>query len=201
LLALLCLALLFQEVFLYIFDGIFPLGLQVLLILLLFLLKFFKKTNKPLLLTAGFFMFLFITVLSFKTGSAFSLTERWYLFQKSLTVFSKYPLFGTGFGTFPLAKYSAGFSNPFLFYQPVHNVFLLVLVETGILFSFFLLYLFFKIIKYFYLTTGGLLLKTAIINVILLGLIDHYWITSVQNLLLLAFLISISVVRFRTNDS
>jgi hypothetical protein len=98
--------------------------------------------------------------------------------QRNLLLFGSFknllssPLFGIGFGTYPyFSKY---------IFQPVHNIYLLVLVEVGAVAFFVLLKLLLS------LKNHKSKLMSGVLTIILItGSLDHYWISSVQNLLLL----------------
>ena len=171
----------------------------ILIVLISFaFIPFLKKKKLYIYFFAFSIMFILGVGYLVNIGPTASVSERIYLFQKSLSVIFSHPLFGVGLGNFPLAGYPVGFNNPFLFYQPVHNVYLLLLAETGI--PAFLLFCFvlFRFIKS-RLGVSGLYIKIAFLDVLLLALIDHYWMTSVQNLLLLSFLLAVVIVRSPTN--
>lgn len=85
-------------------------------------------------------------------------------------IFISHPLIGSGLNTFVL--FNRGL-------QPVHNIYLLVLSETGIIgfvFLSMLLYNSFKKRNYLFL-----------LLVVVIGTFDHYFLTLQQNLLTLAF--------------
>jgi O-antigen ligase len=161
----------------------------------LYLLKN-RKINYFIL---GLFL-IFVTAIGylFIINSLDTVSERIYLLNKAWSVIIRSPVLGIGYGNFPLAKYSVGFNNPFIFYQPVHNIYALLLTETGIpLFLIILYFVYFYIRKY--LLKSNVFLQAAVFDVLFLGLIDHYWLTSVQNLLLLSVLLALIVVISKTH--
>src|SRR5690606_28198779 len=89
---------------------------------------------------------------------------------------------GTGLGSYLNAQTQFSIPYSYLFFQPVHNIFLLLLAETGI-------FIFGIVIYYFYMTTKLLYKnKTALILlsvIVLTGFFDHYWLTLQQNVLLI----------------
>ncbi len=143
-----------------------------------------QKTDKKI-----FFALLLglLTALVFLTfPNPLAVKERINLAKVSLKVFLAYPFFGVGWDNFlvslpdfwPFAKEAK------IILQPVHNLFLLILSQTGI---------------------GGLLLtfwglKKIIkkknfswwLIIFLTGLVDHYWLTLNQNLLLLGVVLGLS---------
>ncbi len=103
-------------------------------------------------------------------------------------MFVNNPLLGVGLNNFiPSAgrNITAGTS---LFLQPVHNIYLLLLAEAGLVGFAFFIYLAGKFLSA--KTKSAYMLP--IFFVILTGFFDHYWFTLQQNQLLLAFLLGIS---------
>lgn len=91
--------------------------------------------------------------------------------------FATSPLIGTGLGTSPL--YPRNITNYALLHQPIHNIFLLVLSETGV----FGLLGFLVILKKHW--------NWFLIPILALGLFDHYWLTQQQTSLLLALVLGL----------
>ncbi len=77
------------------------------------------------------------------------------------------------------------------FLQPVHNIFLLVAAEAGLvgllIFLWFLTLTFRK-----QLGVGNWGLITSLLVILVLGMTDHYWLTLQQNQLLLAIVLGLS---------
>ncbi len=99
------------------------------------------------------------------------------------------PLIGIGLGAFVRELPSGVLLLPQTFrvalsgvLQPVHNVPLLLFAETGLLGVFLLHYL-----------LSRRTLTIALLTVIIVSLVDHYWITLHQPLLLLALVVGLSV--------
>lgn len=78
-------------------------------------------------------------------------------------------IFGTGLNTFTMFNHAL---------QPVHNIYLLIFAETGIIGLLLFLYLIFKAIQKKN--------SSLIMIVLIIGGFDHYFITLQQNILLLA---------------
>lgn len=93
---------------------------------------------------------------------------------------------GEGLNTFivnmPRLK---GFTGYLWYLQPVHNIFLLVFSETGILGILIFSYLIFKFVK-------KPKLGLVVLFIVLTGFTDHYWLTIQQNVFLLSLLVSLS---------
>lgn len=107
---------------------------------------------------------------------------------------SQRPLFGVGLNNFVIALPTTSLKTEHSWdLQPVHNLFLLVLAEAGIV----------GLILFFF--AGRKLISiqdekvfVSFVAIMLTGLADHYWLTLQQNLLLLFLLVGLS---FRTKKS
>jgi O-antigen ligase len=115
-----------------------------------------------------------------------SLDKRLALVANAWQTFLNHPLFGVGLGSYLVAQNQFPIKYPYFFLQPVHNIFLLFLSETGIIISGSVLWILIKKIKKTFLTTNYLLLVAVFIT----GFFDHYWLTLQQNILLLIYLFS-----------
>jgi len=73
--------------------------------------------------------------------------------------------------------------------QPVHNIFLLIFSETGIIGLSFVYFLLVKANQKALLLNDKAL-YLVIVFVLTTGLLDHYWFTLQQNMLLLTFVFS-----------
>ena len=94
---------------------------------------------------------------------------------------------GTGLGAFvPNSVKVNGIHGNVWLLQPVHNIYLLLLSETGI-FGLLMFFLAFSILTKNNKKTLNLYL--VLIFVFLTGFLDHYWITLQQNTLVLVFVI------------
>lgn len=101
-------------------------------------------------------------------------------------------LIGEGLGTFikSIPDYKGIFSYSWLL-QPVHNIFLLVFAETGIVGLLAFCYLIFKTLAG-QLKTKKMYLLLPLILIIFTGLFDHYSLTLQQNILLFSVFIGLS---------
>lgn len=116
-----------------------------------------------------------------------SITHRVELINSSIQMVKENFWFGVGLNNFipSLVKHSKTFLNSWEL-QPVHNIFLLVFSELGIvgLLSFCVL-------------VFSLLVPNAypLIAVLITGLSDHYWFTLQQNILLFTFVLALSKIK------
>jgi O-antigen ligase len=120
-----------------------------------------------------------------------SFTQRIELLESSWEMFSSAPLTGVGLGLFTDRLLEVGPpSGPTLFLEPVHNIFLLVGAECGILSFAFLLALF---VKGFWISLkrGMLLFAVSLGQLFLLGSFDHYLYTLPQGLFLLSLTVGL----------
>ncbi|HUV42817.1 MAG TPA: O-antigen ligase family protein [Patescibacteria group bacterium] len=118
--------------------------------------------------------------------------QRFSLAQVAIKMIRANPLSGIGFNNFipQLPFYWQQFGTTY-WLQPVHNIYLLILAETGfvgLLIFFWLLGLTFRRL----LTTSSWQLILALSVVLSLGLFDHYWFTLQQSQLLLAIVFGLS---------
>jgi O-antigen ligase len=163
--------------------------LVIFLLALAYLIK--KFTNRFLgLVLAGLLLGGFV-FLSFRLGllERASIGERFFLAQNAGRLFWKRPFLGWGLGSFIPAQGQLGLSRgSFNFYQPVHNLFLLILVEVGLLGFFCFFYWLVKWwlkVNYYW--------RCLFLVIAFLGFFDHYWLTLQQNFLLLGVVIAIAL--------
>ena len=129
----------------------------------------------------------FQSLISFPDASS---GERLVLNHASLKVFFEFPVFGIGPGKLLTALpdyFPPGFWN----IQPPHNVFLLILAETGLFGFTILLAGFFKI--YPVIKRAPELLP-GLIAVFSTSLLDHYWLTSQQNRIILGIYLGLVLI-------
>ena len=116
--------------------------------------------------------------------------------ESSLQMIKAHPVFGVGLNNFlvNLPEFQKTHNSVFSL-QPVHNIYLLVLAETGIIGFGAFMWLLFK--TYYKVKSQKLKVKSSIQNskvlilsiVLILGLFDHYFLTLQQGQLLLAFVL------------
>lgn len=124
-------------------------------------------------------------------GDPYSLQKRLVLIGNSLRIFFDHPLWGVGVGNYIIAQSSISILPRYMpLYQPVHNVFLLVLTEVGVG-GIMLIYFLVRQLKI--LMIGGAHLLPMLFVIFLTGMFDHYWITQSQTQLLLIF-VTISIL-------
>lgn len=117
-----------------------------------------------------------------------SVVQREYLITESVSMFEKNPLFGVGINNFYNNLSPNYRQDKTIIVQPVHNIFLLSLSQTGIISIIFLIYFIYKMIpfqvdKKFNSKYLVLLFLSLIVN----GLFDHYSLTLQQGQLLTVF--------------
>jgi len=121
-----------------------------------------------------------------------SVSRRWELIQSAGEMIKSSPLTGVGLGQFvaqlPRFGIPSGLS---LFLQPVHNIFALVAAESGLfsalLFGLIILFAFREAVR-----KRRFLLAVLLLQLIFLGMIDHYLYTLPQGLFLLSLIIGLS---------
>lgn len=108
-----------------------------------------------------------------------SLSKRWTLNVEAITMIKNHPLFGVGAGNMVVQE--------FRWRQPVHNIFLLVISELGIVSTVIIIFKFRRVI-YKFIKKNWVIMGIILIT----GMVDHYWITLPQDRWLLAVLIGIN---------
>lgn len=165
-----------------------------------------KKKIMSILFSSLCFLFfilliIFSSVLYGRFFSIFSDSEdislRLQLGKAAFSMIAQHPLFGVGLNNFlpnlPYYVHQVSFAQ----LQPVHNIFLFIAAETGIiggiLFCLLFIFAFRSIVvnyildKSFYLWVG-----ISLSTIILIGQIDHYFVTLQQGQLLFALIIGAS---------
>lgn len=113
-----------------------------------------------------------------------SIVQREHLMNQSIDMFIKNPVFGVGINNFynNLGKSE----EKTLFIQPVHNIFLLVLSQVGLIGLIYFLIIFYKSINN--KKRNFLLLSILII----LGMFDHYFLTIQQGQIMIVMILSLT---------
>ncbi len=154
-----------------------------------------------LLLAIFFFTPLGYRFTNIRSGDE-AIVQRQMLIDSSIKMIKTSPLLGVGLGNFipTLAKIQKPLSLG-LYLQPVHNIFLLVAAETGLIglgfFTWFLWKTYKRIKKHasLPLSTSELRIKESLVlglsTILVLGLFDHYWLTLQQGQLFIAFIIGL----------
>jgi O-antigen ligase len=165
--------------------------------LLLFFRQVAIRLLRPVLFISLIISVLFLFIAPIASQANFtqqSILIRLQLNQSAWLLLKNHPLFGVGLGVFIPALQTLSlpgnfFTLPYFIYQPVHNIFLLMLVQLGGLLFIFLSTVLSKLLK----SINNNHLAIAWISVIITGLVDHYWATSQQNILLLCLLVGVSL--------
>ena len=128
----------------------------------------------------------FQSIISFPGSSS---GERTILNQSALKAFVGHPVFGVGPGQL-LPTLPGYFPPGYWKIQPPHNVFILVLAETGIFGFAVLLTGIFKI----YTAVKKFVALPGLIAVFSSSLLDHYWLTSQQNRIILGIYLGLCLI-------
>jgi O-antigen ligase len=111
--------------------------------------------------------------------------------KTAIELFKQNFFFGVGFNNFLKLLPFFPTGKVFLI-QPVHNIYLLVLSESGIFGGLFFLSLFWVVLKKVIIGKRFFLLLSLLV-ILISGFLDHYWLTLPQNLLLLALIFGIGL--------
>jgi len=124
--------------------------------------------------------------------SSFSVSRRWELLRSSWEMFKSSPLLGTGLGHFTINLPDFGIpSGLTLFIQPVHNIFALIASESGI-FALFIFLLILVMALRETIRRKRFILTISLLQLIFLGLFDHYLYTLPQGLFILLLTLGLS---------
>ena len=142
---------------------------------------FIKPLKQPAII---FFLILLLSILiPFMPFASKSLTERRELAESFWSHFQKHPAFGTGLNNSLIYQYgSTAVKNGLHLLQPVHNIYLFVAGELGILGLTGFLYLLFHLAYAYRKKPNERILPFTLI--LLLGFFDHYPLTLQQGQLL-----------------
>ncbi len=179
------------KVFLLFFTGasvLLSFSRPAILLLVIFSLLYFWRRTKCFLCRLARSMAILIAALIFLLVPFFerSFYERIFFTLQSIAIISEFWITGVGLGAY-LTAIAQKFSQlPIYLVQPVHNIFLLYLAETGILGLLAAFYAFFTARKKFVA-----IIKERyylFISLIVLGFFDHYFLTLIQNIFSLIFI-------------
>lgn len=134
-------------------------------------------------------------------------TERVAGFSQSWEIIKKYPMLGVGIGSYGLAVHQdLDNSQPSYFYQPVHNVGLLIFSELGVvgvlliaLFICLSLRLPAEVEGGSVFTTVAIPSITVLVPIIVLVIFDHYFWSLYSGMMISAIYIGILIVLFKKN--
>jgi O-antigen ligase len=176
-----------------------------------FVLGYFFKKSRPkiskrslLLFLTGVLLFIFVwpyfwqRFVSFSTTDSHSFILRVKLSSSAFLIFLNNPLFGVGPGNFlPNLPKFFKLSETIRWLQPVHNIFLLVLSEAGLLGLFSFLGLFFwPFFRIFKLSKKSLVAKVFVfsfIAIFIMANFDHYLLTLQQGQLIFWIFLGLSL--------
>ncbi len=134
----------------------------------------------PLLMTVAVIIFFIIGSFGFQDESV---VVRQQLNTSAITMFGQSPIIGKGLGNFLVNLPQTLSSRQIYFLQPVHNMYLLILAEAGIVGFAIFLWILWKARKHW-----------VILLIFFLGLVDHYFLTLQQGQLLLTILLACTIV-------
>lgn len=120
-----------------------------------------------------------------------TIQKRVELVKNAITIIRQHPIFGVGIGNYLIAQQTFNSQYLFFFNQPVHNIFLLLLAESGLFIFAISLYLIYKIMKI--MITPSVIFIVFV--VVITGFFDHYWLTLQQNILVFSVIFGLALKR------
>jgi O-antigen ligase len=136
----------------------------------------------------------FLLSAGFSTDEA--ITQRLQLIKSAALMWLANPLAGVGLNNFivRLPEYWQNMAPVYLL-QPVHNIFILAVSETGI--TGLLIFFWFLFLTIKRLLRADRLVLAALLSILILGFFDHYWLTLQQNQLLLTIVLGLAWSRIK----
>ena len=135
-----------------------------------------------------------------KTDDFLSVSRRVELNKAAFAMIKASPVFGVGLGNFISRLFDFSQNREVVYwFQPVHNIFLLVAAETGLIGLGVFLYFLFRTYKHLLIKSiiNHQSLAIALSSVLALGLFDHYFLTLQQTQLLFALILGLCWARCR----
>jgi hypothetical protein len=109
-----------------------------------------------------------------------TLEKRLMFLQQGIMILFQTFFLGTGLGQYLYYQSSYPSPYPYFFLQPVHNIFMLYFIQTGIITTIFTSYCGLWFIRRYYKSIWYIFLV-----ILATGLFDHYWLTLQQNMLVM----------------
>ncbi|MFZ5845482.1 MAG: O-antigen ligase family protein [Patescibacteria group bacterium] len=119
----------------------------------------------------------------------------------AVKIWQQSPLFGVGLGNFLTELPQTLPSREIYFLQPAHNIYLLILAETGVVGLLIFVWLIYKVIRKHELgimnygknRNFSFIIRNSLFIILLLGLVDHYPLTLQQGQLLLTLFLGLAL--------
>lgn len=140
-------------------------------------------------LSRVFVLLVLAGIFSSTQGDPLNLDKRWFLVESSWTIIRDFVIAGVGPGNYVIAQNSI--TNPYITYflQPVHNIGLLFLAETGLVVGGAIIALLYQPVARM---VQSRVFLYGFLVIIITGMMDHYWLTLQQNILVSAVLLGMS---------
>ncbi|HUW21202.1 MAG TPA: O-antigen ligase family protein [Candidatus Bathyarchaeia archaeon] len=163
-----------------------------LMIILCYLYKKYRRQKKYFIL----YLFLIMLVIIFTFWKypvdSYSLSRRLGLAQSAFSMIKSHLFFGVGLGNFIVQlPFFWQVNEGSRFFQPVHNIFLLVAAETGLIGLGLFIQILWLAVKRTYRIKNRLVFFSLLV-IIFTGLFDHYWWTLQQSQLLFAIMMGLA---------
>lgn len=159
-----------------------------------------RKIKLVLMLTILSIVLAIIAIGKQLSLSSESVLVRQDLNTNAVALWKSSPLFGVGLKNSIVSLPGVMHTKQVYFLQPIHNIYLLVLAENGIVGVLFFLWIIVKIfdrLRYQYNQKGRIVTLVKILSfasILLLGFVDHYFLTLQQGQLLLTYIAGMSYI-------
>lgn len=150
-----------------------------------YVMRYLKVSCRVCLLAKIVSIFIVAAIFLQAQTDPLSLEKRISLLVNGVSILKDNFLLGTGLGHYLIYQAKIPIKYPYFFLQPVHNIFVLFLAETGIVLGGIIFYFLVRFIRKALKKRINVSLMFCLLVVLFTGLFDHYWLTLQQNWLLL----------------
>ncbi len=160
-----------------------------------------QKRSGIWLLLSVIFLGTLVGIIAARSQTDESLVVRWQLLQAAWVMWKTAPWFGVGLGNFLIALPHHLVNRSIYFLQPVHNIYFLWIVETGLIGLGFMVFGSWFYVRLVYRSFRKLVLARQklfftiwlflMFGVLILGSIDHYFLSLQQGQLFLTILLTL----------
>jgi len=105
--------------------------------------------------------------------------------SRALSIIKQYPLIGTGINNFTIELQKIHPGQPAYAYQPVHNLYLLIIAELGLIGFVFFVFMFYCFIVFLKKHAIISIPAGLVVAILIIGLFDHYFWTQYIGIMLL----------------
>ncbi len=133
-----------------------------------------------------------------------SITLRFTFTEQALQVFQHDPFFGVGIGNYTLGVFQIiNATWPGYYYQPVHNVYLLVLAELGIIGSILFFIIIARLLLWAMQSSASIektITSLSLIAILVMGVFDHFFWSSFFGVMIFWIIVALNVQQLKAAE-